>query len=288
MSLTRFRRTSATAAVLALALTTLGACGGDDEPESAADSAASSSPSSTDGATDDTTDDSSDDVSEEPADTEDAAPVSGDEVDPSEFAGMFQAAFDKATTTQITMSSEGAMALQATGEADFTNTPFTMHVAMSVPQATEPLDMILVDGVMYIKVPGAGGKYLANDLDDPTNPYGGVIGDQLDPRQMFDSLEAGIVSATYVGDEGDLRHYSMVADPSALLGEEGLPSGAPSDMMPKEVAYDMWFDDEGLFRKMVVDLGEVGGKLTVTYDNWGEPVDIQAPAANQIMKQPGI
>ena len=271
MSRSTLRRT-ASAAVLTLALSTFAACGGDDE------SADDPAPDTSSSATDEPTDEPSDDATEE---SEDAEPTAGEEIDPSEMVDVFADAFEQATTATFAMTSAGEGAFDATGEADFSKTPPDMHLTLDV-QAPEPIEMILTDGTIYQKNPGSGGKFTATSLDDPNSPFGS-LSEQLDIRSQFDTMEKAVTAATYVGEEDGLEHYSLVLDSAVLLGEQDIDTSTlPEGTVPASFTFDLWFDDDGYFRKMVTDLGDLGGGITATYDNWGEPVEISAPPASEI------
>lgn len=272
MSRTALRRT-ASAAVLTLALSAFAACGGGDD-ESADDPAPDTSSS-----TSEPTEETSDEPTE---DTEDAEPTAGEEIDASEMIEVFAGAFEQATTATFAMNTGGASGYSATGEADFSTVPPSMHVSMEIAQLPEPIEMIIVDNTLYQTSPGTGGKFTATSLDDPSSPFAS-LGDQLDIRSQFEAMEKAITAATYVGEEDGLEHYSLVLDSAALLAEQGTDTSTlPEGTLPDSFAYDLWFDDDGYFRKMEAGLGDLGGKLTATYDNWGEPVDISAPPASQI------
>ena len=272
MSRTALRRT-ASAAVLTLALFGFAACGGDDE------SADDPAPETTSSASDEPTEESSDEPTEE---TSDAAPTAGEEIDSSELIGIFAGAFEKATTATFAMSTGGAAGYQATGKADFATVPPAMHMTIEIDQLPEPIELNIVDKTLYQSSPGSGGKFTATPLDDPSNPFADLSG-QLDIRSQLDGMQEAATAATYVGEEDGLKRYSLVVDTKVLLEGQGTDTNMlPQGSMPPTVAIDLWFDEDGYFRKMETDLGDAGGSITATYDNWGEPVDISAPPASQI------
>ncbi|MDP2775250.1 MAG: hypothetical protein Q8O61_16985 [Nocardioides sp.] len=268
MSRTALRR-AASAAVLTLALSGFAACGGDDE--------------SADDPAPETTSSASDESSDEPTEkTTDAAPTAGEEIDSAELLGIFAGAFEKATTATFAMSTGGAAGYQATGKADFATVPPAMQMSIEVDQLPEPIELIIVDNTLYQSNPGSGGKFVATPLDDPSSTFGDLSG-QLDIRSQFDAMQEAVTTATYVGEEDGLKHYSLLMDSKVLLEGQGADTNMlPQGSVPPAVTFDLWFDGDGYFRKMVTDLGDVGGNMTATYDNWGEPVDISAPPASQI------
>ncbi|WP_134741535.1 hypothetical protein [Nocardioides sp. 503] len=279
MTRSLFRRT-ASAAVLTLALTSLAACGGDDESSDESDSGGTSAfdrlgsesdePTATGEPTDEPTEES----------TEEAQPTEGEEVEPSEMVDIFADAFEEASTATFTMNLEGAAAYEAEGQADFSKTPTAMAMTINVGEM-QPIKMVLVDNTLYQQNPGTE-KYTSTSLDDPANPLSS-LGDQLDIRSQFDTMEKAITGATFVGEEDGMDHYSLVLDSAKLLEAQGAETGSlPEGSLPPSFTYELFFDDDGYFRKMVADLGDLGGEMTASYDNWGEPVDIKAPPASQI------
>ena len=205
---------------------------------------------------------------------------------------MFKSAFEQASSSSIGMVVESQVPLEATGVADFTVTPTEMSMSITSEALGQgAIDLVLVDGVFYVRFPGTGGKFTATDLNDPNNPLGKSFTDQLDPRAQFDLFEKGVTAATFVGNE-DLRgesmdRFSISVDPKVFL--QSLDPAARDQakgLLPDELVYDLWFDDAGDFRQMVVDLGQIGGSVTATFDNWGDPVTIEAPPADQIATTP--
>jgi hypothetical protein len=281
MSRSVLRRT-ASAAVLTLALTSLAACGGDDGDE-AGDSGSGEGTSAFDQLG------GGSDSSEEPTEptdapteesTERAEPAAGEKVEPSEMVDVFADAFEEASTATFTMSLGGAAKYDAEGAADFSQTPTAMSMTINVGEM-QPIKMVLVDNMLYQQNPGTT-KYTATSLEDPSSPLAS-LGDQLDIRSQFETMEKAMTGATFVGEEDGMDHYSVVLDSATLL-EAQSPGGVtpPSGALPPSFTYDLYFDDDGYFRKMVSDLGDLGGEVTANYDNWGEPVDITAPPASEI------
>lgn len=271
MSRTALRRTSV-AAVTAITLLSLSACGG-GEDTSADDPAPASSSSTID-----------EQPSEEPTEEAPDAPSAGEEIDPADMIDVFRGAFENATTATLTMRIGDQ--IDADGVADFAVNPPEMRLEMTLPQAPDPIDLILVDGFVYSRFPGMGdGKFTKTALDDPASPFG-QLGDQLDLRTQFEAMEESITAATYVGEEDGLEHYSLVLDSAALAAEGGTPTvpGAPATF-----TYDLFFDADGYLRRMESDPTEAeGDEVVATYDAWGEPVEITAPPADQVSEGAGF
>lgn len=253
----KLRTKVALVAVAPLALATLVACGGDDTP-----------------AAEPTTDDSSS-VSDEPGATDEG------DVDPAEFFASIASAMESATTAHVQLMTEGGQSLSAEGDLDFSQDPAAMRMTMTLPQLGEGIEMRMVDGTMYMQMPGMGdGKFIKFALDDPTNPLGDMTG-QLDPRSQFSSMQDAVKSVTFVGAEDvdgeELQHYSVVLDGTKMPNQQGVT-------MPDEIAYEMWVDDDDLLRK--VSFESAGTVITTTISDWGKDVQIRAPRPGQIMEMP--
>ncbi len=265
------RRTSA-AAVLVLALGSLAACGGDDDEPSAATAESSST------------------SSEEPTESADgdAAPstdLEGDEIEPAEFIEVYGDALDNASTANFSMTVDGPVPAEMTGQMDFTTQPPATRMSLQDPASGQEQELTLVDGSLYVKIPG--GKYYRTDLAD--SPLGGGSTGALDPRALLDTFEKAIIEASYLGSEDvdgeDLEHYRIVLDGAAMQeasGEAELPDAA----VPAELTFDAYFGDD-LLRRVLLDLGAQGGTVDVRYDDWGTDVKIVAPPASQVQQLPG-
>lgn len=264
------RRTSSAAALALLALGALSGCGSDEAEPSSADPTATSTPS-----------ESVESPTEEPDEPVDGDPAAGDEVDPADFVDLYAAAFEKASTTRMAMTFGGALEIRAEGVADFSSSPPRLKISMQNPASRQDMTMVLSDEVMYVQV--APEQWVRYDLSDPTGPMAGLTG-QLDPSAMIETFGEGVTAATYVGEEevsGEtMEHYRIEVDTAAMLEGTDTPPGAG---LPEATTFEIWFDGDGLFRRMSADLGPTAGTFEATYDDWGEPVDITVPPKSQVM-----
>ena len=264
-----------------LALSALAACGDDGDDDAATDKAGAASSSST-GATPGPTETPGDESSQP------APRTAGEAIDAADFVEVFEAAVDQATSANITMK-QSASGLDGEGSVDYSSDPVAMQMTATLGAMGE-IDMRLVDNVMYMKLPMLGDKFIAFDLDDPNNPLGGSFSDYVDPGAMLSAFADGIESATYAGEEdvdGEaMDHYTVVTDPSAMLEDLELPEGAPAIDLPETQTIDIWFDGDGFFRRVVTDLGDLGN-TTMTYDDWGTDVSVEAPPTDQVTTMPG-
>lgn len=268
MSGPSFVRRGLVAALVPLALSSLAACGGDDTNESSSPSSPTTSASS----------------------TEDGQAAAGESIEPADFVAIFEAGFEKLTTAHQTMTIDsGAGTMEGGGDVDYSESPPAMALTMrGALFGAEGMDMRLVDGIMYVQIPGmSAGKFVKFDLSDPSSPLGS-LGAQLDPREMFKSLQDGIHSVTFVGEEDvdgeSLFHYSVVVDNAAMM--ESLGQKSPSGATPARVTYEIWLDGEDRFRQMTAEMGSLG-TMKMTVSDFGKDVSIEAPSPDQVTEMPG-
>lgn len=268
-------RLATLALTVPLGLAALTACGGDDSADEAAPAGSGSSA----GAEEETD-------AEDDGDADEVSVAAGEEISAEEFTDLMVSAFEKATTADITMEmTAGGQEIESDGQADYRTQPPSMRMEMSGMGGMGEMTMIMVDNVIYMRVAQMDDKFIKLDLDDPANPMGDTFTNQLDPRAQAEVIEAGLVSATYVGEEEvggeDLDRYTAVVDSEAMFEQMELDPAA-AGALPEEVTYDLWFDDEGRFAQMVVDMGATAGEVVMHFENWGTDVDIEAPPASQV------
>lgn len=178
----------------------------------------------------------------------------------------------------------GAMRAAADGSPE-------MQMTMAIP-GTGTVDMRLVGGLMYMSMGDlTGGMFVQMDPNDPS--LGMEMPQDLDPAQDAADLAGAVLSVHKVGEPETVggtqaQAYDVVVDLSKVSGasKEQLDSliaeaqtGGVS--VPPMVTYHFWVDADGLVRQMSYEL--MGSSSTVTFDGWGEPVDIQVPSADQII-----
>jgi hypothetical protein len=189
------------------------------------------------------------------------------------------------------------MKMTAEGDLDYTSTPPSMAMTMSLPVGGGDMDIRMVDGVMYLSMGElTKGRFWKIDPSDPHGPLASLgmdqLMDQMDPAKALGSMKEGISRVTYVGDEDGLDHYELTIDLEKMMDSMGskLPPAALAQL-PDAVTYDIWLDDQDRFTKMTMDdLPLAGGtsSMALTVSDWGEDVDIEAPPADQVTEMPDL
>lgn len=237
--------------------------------------------------------DMGDTASDSSAAPEEDAPEAGESVDPAAFAEDVAEGFENLTTAKVSMEMGGTASMTMTGEADYTQNPPAMEVVMSGDALQgQEMSMIMVDKIMYMSVPGQGGKYMKIDLADPEGPLAamgmGDILDQMDMRAAMENYTKGLTEATFVGEEEidgeSLEHYEVTLDVSKMEGGNKAAEQYGAD----EVTYDAWFDDDQVMRRMELEMPQGLGTMEMNLSDLGAEVDIEAPPASQVVDMPGM
>lgn len=241
-----------------LALT---ACGGGDEQ--AADSPGSAQSSS--------------ESSEQPYDAKTIIPA-------------MQEALGEETSARIQMELTGQAELSIDGRMAMTEEFEEGEMELTVDVQGQSLELRQVDGLIYVSGPPATpqGKWLAVDPSDPKDPIAqqfAGLAKSGDLNTTFDAFREGLKDVKYVGEEEidgeSTDHYLFTVDAAKAAEAQGQPM-APG--MPEELTYDVWLTDDDLMRRVAFELGPVAATVNAT--EWGEPVDVEAPAKSDIVQAP--
>jgi LppX/LprAFG-like lipoprotein len=215
-------------------------------------------------------------------------------------------AFDLALRMQVAGKQ---LSLTGSGRADDTaNTmQLTMDLQSLLPSSLTgngtTADLVLANDVMYMRIPflagrlPAGKTWLKLDLSSLAHAGGGLgsLG-QTDPQQYLQQLLASsktqkVGTDTIQGEQ--MTHYTTTVDPASKLdavppSERAKVRQALTRLGMHAVPVDVWVDSQGLLRRLTVslDFGKAlqGASMTMTLDlhDFGTPVDIKAPSADQV------
>jgi hypothetical protein len=160
-----------------------------------------------------------------------------------------------------------------------------MEAEMEIP-GQGAISMILVDSTFYMNLGEVtGGKYFELSLDDPTaEQFLGQLKSQMNPAEGIKALEGAVTGFEAAGGETidgeETTKYVLEVDAQKVFAAQGttLPPGID---VPKTLTYTFWVNGENLPLRMAVDMGALG-QIEMNFSAWGEPVDIQAPAPNEI------
>lgn len=254
--------------------------GSGDEATTPAESAAEEAD-----AAEDTAADAAEETEETDAGDSEAA-GDGEEIPVEEFLAMVKEPGEETLssyTMTMDLEAEGQQ-IEAEGAVDISGESPAMQLTMSMPQMGE-VEMITIDGEVYLAMPGATpeGMYI-QDSGDSLGQAEAM--EELDITSQWDAWEQGAEQVLFLGDEDvdgtELGHYQITVDPQAAAEAMGEDAAAITEAIGEEsIVYDVWLDDDNLMRQLSFDLG--GAVAEMSMDNWGEPQEITAPEADQIM-----
>lgn len=200
--------------------------------------------------------------------------AAGATVDGGDLATKMTDAMVKAGSGTVSME----LGSDGRSSGSFTIKGGVMEQQMTLQVEGQAMEIVSTGGIIYLKgLPGSAKPWAKIDLkaDDPVSKmFAGLAGDMSDPRQLAKALEG--TKATVVSSTADASSYDVTIDPSAILGEEG--STAVPSTAPVKARYSL--DAQGRPTTMVAQVQ--GQTVKITYGNWGKPVTIKAPPADQV------
>jgi hypothetical protein len=168
------------------------------------------------------------------------------------------------------------------GSGDSTVDKLTsMELVMSGADGID-LHEIYLDDTLYVSGDGITpvGKFVPVDINNPRDPLAKPMKAELDSAGVNSTIsawEAGLIGVKYVGKEtlddgARTEFYEFDVDPrlAGRAAGQDVPTG-----MPAYVTWYVWVDDWNLIHKVQ---GSVeGGKTTMTFSGYCEPLSIKAP-----------
>ena len=206
------------------------------------------------------------------------AAAAGERLTKDNLVATMLAAMREKKTAHMAMEIGSSIGADADVRYSGDRTDMKMSMDMGPTRAT----VIMVDGVMYMQQT-AGGKFIKIDRNDPAM---GSLLDQMSnfgPESSVSAMQGAVQDVEYVGsdtvDGTEVDKYHVTVDSSSLA--KTLGAGAGSADLPKTVSYDLYVDADHLMRR--IDMTVNKQHIVMTVSRWGEPVDIVAPPASQVM-----
>jgi len=174
-------------------------------------------------------------------------------------------------------------------QADFKgSSPKDMAMTMSMDFDSMTMRMCVLDQTLYMNMGEMSeGKYVKIDLTDRSNPVAeqwGKMMDQMDPAKQMKAFEEAVTSFEHKGgsksiDGVEADRYEMTLDTSKIPTFKDLPEASRAQV-PDTIDYTLYIGPDDLLRRMEFDVAGVKSKLD--FSQWGEPVEIKAPPADEI------
>ena len=196
------------------------------------------------------------------------------------------------------------------GAVDFANKRSKMSTKMTNPGTGEQgggMNVIIDGGAGYLQylMGGQPGPWMRFDLTAMVGQRG------VSDMGTYLTLMAGITQSSKVGEESvhgaDTTHYKVTVDPKKILEKypemkdsvqsmlklaesvaPGSTKGVEEDSN-KPTQYELWVDKGGLIYRIVQEFStkgdngqDVTGRSMTEFYDYGKPVEITAPAANEV------
>lgn len=238
-----------------------------------------------------------------------AAASSGDATDVASLIKASEAALATKKSAKITLSAtEDDKAVTGTGQAQYGDKSAT---SMTIQAEGQTSEIIFIDNTLYMKLPAGQAaamgttkpwlKLPGGDTNPTAKALSGSLGDAAsgsDPAKAFELLtKAGKITSS---DKTQLAgkpatHYVIDVDYSKAADQ--LPAGIPAQVRDAvkgkalHATTELWLDSDQLPVQVITDIAPLlkaaglpatGSKSTVTYSDWGTPVTVQAPPADQV------
>jgi hypothetical protein len=155
------------------------------------------------------------------------------------------------------------------------------HFTMSLAGVGEGIEAIVLNSVMYLKLPmlSSSKPWLRMDLN--SGPM--AVMRSLNTTSMLNGLK-GALALKPVGEETvngvSTTHYTVTVDAAKALKAQGIPSSSLGGTVPKQLTYDLWVSKDDLVRKITMSLSSFS--VNLNFSNYGKPVTVTAPPANQV------
>ncbi|GAA1234120.1 hypothetical protein GCM10009676_17090 [Prauserella halophila] len=210
---------------------------------------------------------------------------------------------EKTTKFTGTMS-VGGQEISYTGEGEFGDEP-KVAMTMSMPGAGQEIETRIIGQTMYMNM---GGTWMKGDLD--ALGQGGAQGAEMnDPTKMLEfAQKAGEITGSErtTLDGQETTHYTLDLDFKKLAEEMDQMTGTSQGMLEDvdaTVPMEIWLNGEDLPVKVTMDMGEMmkkfaekaggnpqmangGMQVESTYSDWGAPVNVEEPPADQVQEMP--
>lgn len=194
------------------------------------------------------------------------------------------------------------------GDLRFGSGAAALSMDMTTPQGS--MSMVFVDGVLYVKLPqelkpGKAWIKIDSSSKSPIAKALSTVNEQLgknaDPRAALKEFEkSGEITATQEEELGGKKttHYTITVNVQKMADNQADPTQkkAMQDAIAagmKDFPVDVWIDGEGLPVRFAMDTptpdgsgGMTSVKMQVDYTDWGKPVEIAAPPADQVAELP--
>jgi hypothetical protein len=215
----------------------------------------------------------------------------------------------EASTAHMKLTADAA-GIKMNGEGDLKFGSADAAISMNLDTSEGSMAMVLMDGVLYMKLPQElepGKPWIK--IDSTTNSAMAKalssaqeqLSKSVDPRATLKEFEkAGTItdSKEEEVDGKKVTHYTINVDVQKMVDEQSDPTAKAEmqkaiDAGMKNMPVEVWIDKGGLPVRFAMEMAAPDGKggstkvkMQADYTDWGKPVNITPPPADQIAKLP--
>jgi len=219
-----------------------------------------------------------------PSSAASAAPSATTSADPAAAAKLAQAV-EQLDQTSFTLTATSGSGFRMTGSIDAPNGKAAAQLTASGPNAEINVKTTLIGQDLYAQVPGITKAGTWTHVDGSRLPANANIG--LRPGQIDPVNTANLLKATTDVKATSDNSYTGSVDLSKVAGVAGLGQVtiAASDAPVQNVPFTATLDAQGRLSTLTVNLPQAD-PLQVAYANYGQPVQVTAPAPSEITEAP--
>ncbi|MFE5291269.1 LppX_LprAFG lipoprotein [Isoptericola sp. NPDC056618] len=217
-----------------------------------------------------------------------------------DLAGQMQAAQEEASSAHMELTYSGELAesagmTESTTSADVAYGPTFDETTMQMSMAVMGMDMdiVLLDGTIYLSMGEmTQGKYLSMTAEDMAEDpaLAGTIDsmESMDTASQAEAMADAVTSFEHTGTETvdgvETQVYTATVDPSKVKdGTAGIDASTADQLGEISAVYKV--DPRGLPVEADITMEVEGQEMVVesTFSKWGEPVDVTAPAEDDVI-----
>lgn len=199
------------------------------------------------------------------------------------FAAVTTQAVFRARTAQLSMTVVDPTTsddMRMSMAVDYGGAEGDMAMSGTITDQHGSSEMRLVDGKAYLREEDESVFYqLPDHLTEEMLGEMGLGGPMGIIGKFADGIESVRFTTSHEVSYGETYRYELVMREAYMAEEFGVPASA----IP-EFEFVLWLDQDHLIRRM--DVTVMGARGSVTMTDWGEPVTIEAPPADEVEPLP--
>lgn len=231
---------------------------------------------------------------EAPAKKEQPAQTDAGKLTQDNFAERISKAQLKAGSAHVSMSTAGTVTSE--GDMQLAADPSKISMAMTMQLPTGQAETRIVEGVMFMNLGEISqNKFVDLSQSAMKDQFAGSV-NQINPEMQLKSFAAAVESfkaepGTEQIDGVEVTQVSLTLNTEKLFSANPLTqaqAGELAAMVGPSIEYVMYVGADDLPRRISIPAMGPSAAMEMNYSAWGEPVTIEAPAADQLVDAAAI